>query len=185
MHVSYIGTDREGLINPYEIESYIRNDKTIKTGLISIMYANNEIGTIQEIGKIAQIAKKHNILFHTDAVQAFCHVPIDVEKLQVDMLSASAHKFYGPKGIGFLYIKEPKKMNPLVYGGSQEFGKRAGTENVAAIVGMGVAVETAKNKITKRLEKESRLRDYLINNVKRNSIREIKRPSDKTTTGKC
>lgn len=167
MHVSYIGTDREGLINPYEIESYIRNDKTIKTGLISIMYANNEIGTIQEIGKIAQIAKKHNILFHTDAVQAFCHVPIDVEKLQVDMLSASAHKFYGPKEIGFLYIKEPKKMNPLVYGGSQEFGKRAGTENVAAIVGMGVAVETAKNKITKRLEKESRLRDYLINRMLR------------------
>ena len=167
MHVSYIGTDREGLINPYEIESYIRNDKTIKTGLISIMYANNEIGTIQEIGKVVQIAKKHNILFHTDAVQAFCHVPIDVEKLQVDMLSASAHKFYGPKGIGFLYIKEPKKMNPLVYGGSQEFGKRAGTENVAAIVGMGVAVETAKNKITKRLEKESRLRDYLINRMLR------------------
>ena len=101
------------------------------------MYANNEIGTIQEIGKIVQIAKKHNILFHTDAVQAFCHVPIDVEELQVDMLSASAHKFYGPKGIGFLYIKEPKKMNPLVYGGCQEFGKRAGTENVADIVGWG------------------------------------------------
>lgn len=167
MEVSYIRVNRDGMVNPYEIESYIKNSRAKKTGLISIMFANNEIGTIQDVYKIAEIAKKYNIIFHTDAVQAFCHVPIDVKKLQVDMLSASAHKFYGPKGIGFLYIKEPPKMNSLIYGGSQEFGKRAGTENVAAIVGMGAAVEAAKNKMIERLEKESRLRDYLIDRMLR------------------
>ena len=163
MDISYIGTDREGVVNPYEIADRIRND----TALISIMFANNEIGTIQPIKEIGEIAKEYHIMFHTDAVQAFCHVPIDVENLGIDMLSASSHKFHGPKGIGFLYVREPEKMLPLIYGGGQERGKRAGTENVIGIAGMSAAVVEAMKNLDKRMKKETELRNYLINRVLR------------------
>lgn len=161
MDISYIGTDREGLVNPYEIKDEVRSD----TALISIMFANNEIGTIQPIYEIGKIAKENNIMFHTDAVQAFCHVPIDVEKLGIDMLSASSHKFHGPKGVGFLYVREPEKMLPLIYGGGQEKGKRAGTENVIGIAGMSAAVVEAMENLSDRMKKEIELRNYLINRV--------------------
>lgn len=163
MEITYIGTNREGLINPYEIKDNIRND----TALISIMFANNEIGTIQPIKEIGEIAKEHNIMFHTDAVQAFCHVPIDVEEYGIDMMSASSHKFHGPKGIGFLYVREPEKMFPLIYGGGQEKGKRAGTENVIGIAGMSAAVVETMGNLNIRMKKEIELRNYLINRVLR------------------
>lgn len=163
MMVSYVGTDRDGLVNPYEIENEIRDN----TALISIMFANNEIGTIQPIEEIGRIAKEHHIMFHTDAVQAFCHVPIDVEELGIDMLSASSHKFHGPKGVGFLYVREPEKMLPLIYGGGQEKGKRAGTENVIGIAGMNAAVTEAMKQLNERMKKETELRNYLISRVLR------------------
>lgn len=163
MTVSYVGTDRDGLVNPYEIENEIRNN----TALISIMFANNEIGTIEPIEEIGRIAKKHHIMFHTDAVQAFGHVPIDVEEQGIDMLSASSHKFHGPKGVGFLYVREPEKMMPLIYGGGQEKGKRAGTENVIGIAGMNAAVTEAMKHLNDRMKKETELRNYLINRVLR------------------
>lgn len=163
VRVSYIGTDREGLVNPFEIKNEIKND----TAIISIMFANNEIGTIQPIKEIGQFAREHNIIFHTDAVQAFCHVPIDVEELGIDMLSASSHKFHGPKGVGFLYVREPEKMLPLIYGGGQEKGKRAGTENVVGIAGMGAAVVESMEKLNERMKKEITLRNYLIHRVLR------------------
>lgn len=163
MEITYIGTNREGLINPYEIKDNIRND----TALISIMFANNEIGTIQPIKEIGEIAKEHNIMFHTDAVQAFCHVHIDVEEYGIDMMSASSHKFHGPKGIGFLYVREPEKMFPLIYGGGQEKGKRAGTENVIGIAGMSAAVVETMGNLNIRMKKEIELRNYLINRVLR------------------
>lgn len=163
MTVYYVGTDRDGLVNPYEIENEIRNN----TALISIMFANNEIGTIEPIEEIGRIAKKHHIMFHTDAVQAFGHVPIDVEEQGIDMLSASSHKFHGPKGVGFLYVREPEKMMPLIYGGGQEKGKRAGTENVIGIAGMNAAVTEAMKHLNDRMKKETELRNYLINRVLR------------------
>ena len=161
MRVSYIGTDRYGMVNPYDIESAIDGD----TALISVMFANNEVGTIEPIGAIGKIARKRNIIFHTDAVQAFCHVPIDVEEDNIDLLSASSHKFHGPKGVGFLYVRNPKKMQPFIYGGSQERSKRAGTENVVGIVGMGAAVQETIENLSARMEKERNLRDYLIERV--------------------
>lgn len=163
MRVSYIGTNREGLVNPYGIRDTIRND----TAIISIMFANNEIGTIQPIKEIGEIAKESNIMFHTDAVQAFGHVPIDVEELGIDMLSASGHKFHGPKGVGFLYVRKPEKMLPLIYGGGQEKGKRAGTENVIGIAGMSAAVSEAMENLEDRMKKETELRNYLIHRVLR------------------
>lgn len=163
MNISYIGTDREGMVNPYEVENAIRND----TAMISIMFANNEIGTIQPIKEIGRIAKENGVIFHTDAVQAFCHVPINVEELEIDMLSASSHKFHGPKGVGFLYVREPEKMNPLIYGGGQEKGKRAGTENVIGIAGMSAAVTEAMENLQERMSKETTLRNYLINRILR------------------
>ena len=159
--ISYVGTDRMGVVNPYEVENYIRKD----TALISIMFANNEIGTIQSVKEIGRIAKRRNILFHTDAVQAFGHIPINVDEMNIDMLSASSHKFHGPKGVGFLYIRNPENMEALIYGGGQEKGHRAGTENVAGIVGMGAAVEEAMENLNQRMQKEIELRNYLINRV--------------------
>lgn len=163
MDISYVGTDRMGFVNPYELESHIRKD----TALISIMFANNEIGTIQPIKEIGRIAGRQKILFHTDAVQAFGHVPINVDEMNIDMLSASSHKFHGPKGVGFLYIRNPENVESLIFGGGQEKGRRAGTENVAGIVGMRAAVEEAMENLNQRMEREIELRNYLINRVLR------------------
>lgn len=161
VQVTYMGVDRMGLINPYQIQQHIKEN----TGLISIMAANNEIGTIEPIKEIGKIAKEHHILFHTDAVQAFGHIPIDVDEMNIDLLSASSHKFHGPKGVGFLYIRNPEEIVPLVYGGGQEKGKRSGTENVAGIVGMSAAVTHAIEYMKENFEKETRLRNYLISRV--------------------
>lgn len=161
MQITYMDTDSTGMVNPREIEKNINNE----TALISIMFANNEIGTIEPIAEIGRIARNNNVLFHTDAVQAFGHVPIDVEQMNIDMLSASSHKFHGPKGVGFLYVRNPENMSPLLYGGGQESGRRAGTENVAGIVGMSAAISEAMKNMGKRIRKETEMRNYLINRV--------------------
>ncbi len=156
--ITYLDVDEYGMVNPSDVEAAIREN----TCLISIMFANNEIGTIQPVKEIGAVARKHHILFHTDAVQAFGQVPIDVEEMNIDMMSASGHKLYGPKGIGFLYIREGIKIKSFIHGGAQERKRRAGTENVPAIVGFGKAVEIAMNTLDERIEKESKLRDDLI-----------------------
>lgn len=163
--VNYICTDKEGIVNLNLLKENIIPGHT----LISVMYANNEIGTIEPIDKIGKIAKLYHAELHTDAVQAFCHVPINVDELQVDYLSASGHKIHGPKGVGFLYVKDPEKFTPFVYGGEQERGRRAGTENVAGIVGMGAAVQESVSNLEKRIKKEQWLRNYLAQKV----VREI------------
>lgn len=159
--VTYLPVDNDGLIDLAELEKAI-TDNTI---LISIMFANNEIGTIEPIKEISAIAKKYNVYFHTDAVQAVGNVKIDVDDLGVDMLSLSAHKFYGPKGIGVLYIKEGTHINSFVHGGGQENGRRAGTENVAGIVGLGKAIELAYSDFDEKYNKVLMLREKLINGV--------------------
>lgn len=159
--ITYIGVDENGVVNLDELEAAI----TPETILISVMAANNEIGTIQPIKEIGRIAKEHNILFHTDAVQAFGQIPINVEKMHIDMLSASGHKLNGPKGIGFLYIRKGVKIGSFIHGGAQERKRRAGTENVPGIVGLGKAVEIAVATMEERTKKESELRDYLIERV--------------------
>lgn len=161
IEVTYVGVDENGIIKLDQLEKAIRPT----TVLISIMFANNEIGTIQPIKEIGAIAKKHNILFHTDAVQAFCQLPIDVNEMNIDMLSASAHKLNGPKGIGFLYIRKGVKIRSLLHGGGQERQRRAGTENVPGIVGFGKAVEIAQATMPERVEKEMKLRDLLMKRV--------------------
>ena len=138
--ITYIGVDENGVVNLDELEAAI----TPETILISVMAANNEIGTIQPIKEIGRIAKEHNILFHTDAVQAFGQIPINVDECNIDMLSSSGHKINGPKGIGFLYIRKGVKIRSFVHGGAQERKRRAGTENVPGIVGYGVAAERAQ-----------------------------------------
>jgi cysteine desulfurase len=159
--VTYLDVDEFGMIKLEELENAI-TDKTI---LISIIFANNEIGTIQPIKEIGEIAKKHNVLFHTDAVQAIGHVKIDVNELNIDLLSLSAHKFYGPKGIGVLYIKQGVKLDSLISGGGQERNKRAGTENVPSIVGLGKAIELAYENIEEHNERLFELRERLINKI--------------------
>jgi cysteine desulfurase len=159
--VTYLKVDSDGLIDIGELEAAIRPD----TILISIMFANNEIGTVEPVKEISETAKKHGILFHTDAVQAFTHVPIDVKELGIDMLSASGHKFNGPKGVGFLYIRKGVRIKSFVHGGQQEKGKRAGTENVPGIVGIGKAAELAMSTLKERAEKEIKLRDHLIDRI--------------------
>ncbi|MBQ4062557.1 MAG: cysteine desulfurase NifS [Christensenellaceae bacterium] len=161
LKVTYLDVDENGLVDPKAVEEAI-TDKTI---LISVMFANNEIGTIEPIKEIGEIAKKHGVLFHTDAVQAFCQVPIDVDEMNIDMLSASGHKFKGPKGIGIMYIRKGVKIRSFVDGGKQERGRRAGTENVPGIIGIGKAVEIAKATLDERMEKETALRDYLIGRI--------------------
>lgn len=163
IEVSYIGVNKEGVVDLKELENNITSENT----LISVMYANNEIGTIEPIAKIGQIAKKYGVRFHTDAVQAFGHIPIDVLKTNLDFFSASAHKFHGPKGVGFLYAKNPEQLQPFIHGGGQEREHRAGTENVAGIVGMGVAAKEAGEQMRTRIKKEIALRNYLANRILR------------------
>lgn len=159
--VTYLEVDAQGLISPQKVREAIRPN----TRLISVMTANNEIGTIQPIKEIGQIAKEKGILFHTDAVQAFGHIPLDVEELQVDFLSASGHKIYGPKGSGILYIRKNVKLGAFIHGGAQERHRRAGTHNVPAIVGLGKAAELAGERMAASMEQESKLRDYLIDRI--------------------
>lgn len=161
--ITYVDVDEEGILKVDELKKAIRPD----TILISIMFANNEIGTIQPIEEIGNIAHEKGILFHTDAVQAYGHVPIDVKALHIDMLSASGHKLGGPKGIGFLYIRQGVKIRSLIHGGAQERGRRAGTENVPAVAGLGAAVKIAFDNMNERTEKISELRDYLIERIER------------------
>lgn len=156
--VTYLDVDADGLVSPEALRQAIRPD----TILISVMFANNEIGTIEPIAELGEIAHEHGIIFHTDAVQAYTQVPIDVEKMHIDLLSASGHKLNGPKGIGFLYIRQGLKLKSFIHGGAQERKRRAGTENVPGIVGLGKAVEIAMDTMEERTAKESALRDYLI-----------------------
>ena len=159
--VTYLDVDENGLVRLEDLKAAIRPT----TILISIMFANNEIGTIQPIKEIGAIAHEHGILFHTDAVQAFGHVAIPVDEYHIDMLSASGHKFNGPKGIGFLYIRKGVKIRSFVHGGAQERKRRAGTENVPGIIGLGKAAELAAATMEERAAKETELRDYLIKRV--------------------
>ncbi|UYP47467.1 Cysteine desulfurase IscS 2 [Candidatus Lokiarchaeum ossiferum] len=170
--VTRIPVDREGLVNPQDVKEAIKPN----TALISIMYANNETGTINPISEIGKIAHDHHVLFHTDAVQAITKVPINVNEENIDLLSVSAHKFYGPKGVGFLYVKNaPSAQNyectasqllrPLMYGGSQEFSLRPATENVAGIVGMGKALEIAQNDFDVEYQRLTHIRNRLIKEI--------------------
>lgn len=159
--VTYLNVDEFGKISLEELENAIRPE----TVLISVMFANNEIGTIQPIAEIGEIAKKHGVLFHTDAVQAVGHVPIDIEKLQVDLLSMSGHKLGAPKGIGAIYIRKGTRISPLIFGGAQEKKLRAGTENIAGIVGLGKAAELAVAEMEETTKKLTALRDKLIHGI--------------------
>lgn len=159
--VTYLDVDEFGLVRLQDLKDAIRPD----TILISVMFANNEIGTIEPIKEIGAIAKEHNILFHTDAVQAYGQVPVNVDELNIDMLSVSGHKINGPKGIGFLYIRTGVKIRSFIHGGGQERARRAGTENVPGIVGLAKAAEIAHETMEERTKKEIELRDYLINRL--------------------
>lgn len=159
--VTYVGVDENGVIKLDELKAAIRLD----TILISVMFANNEIGTIQPIKEIGEIAKEHDILFHTDAVQAYAQVPINVDEMHIDMLSASGHKLNGPKGIGFLYIRKGIKIRSFVHGGQQERGRRAGTENIPGIVGLAAAARRSFSMLEEKMKKEIELRDYLISRI--------------------
>lgn len=161
--VTYLPVDKYGLVDPDDLKKAIRKD----TILISIMHANNEIGTIEPIKELAQIAKERDIYFHTDAVQTVGHIPVNVNDLGVDFLSISAHKFYGPKGIGALYIRKGTKVYPLLHGGEQEGRRRAGTENLSGIVGMGKAIELAVSELESEMKRLTGLRDYFISEVER------------------
>ena len=159
--VTYLDVDENGVVSPAAVEAAIRPD----TILISVMFANNEIGTIEPIREIGQIARAHGVLFHTDAVQAFGQIPIRVDDCCIDMLSASGHKLNGPKGIGFLYIRKGVKIRSFIHGGAQERKRRAGTENVPGIIGLGAAAQRAARSMEERTAKERELRDHLIGRV--------------------
>lgn len=161
--ITYLDVDENGVVRLDELEKAI----TPETILISVMFANNEIGTIQPIKEIGEIAKEHDILFHTDAVQAFGQIPINVDELHIDMLSASGHKLHGPKGIGFLYIRKGLKLRSFIHGGAQERKRRAGTENVPGIVGLGKAVSIAVETMDERIKHETEVRDYMIEKIKK------------------
>ncbi len=156
--ITYLDVDKDGMVDLEQLKRSIRPD----TILISVMYANNEIGTIEPIEKIGEIADEHGVLFHTDAVQAYGHLPIAVERMHIDLLSASGHKFNGPKGVGFLYVNRRTKLGPFIHGGQQERSRRAGTENVPGIVGIAAAAEHASRSLEEKMTTECRMRDYLI-----------------------
>ena len=179
--VTYLDVDENGLVDPEEVEKSIRPD----TILISVMFANNEIGTIEPVAEIGAIAKKHRVLFHTDAVQAFGQIPIDVDSMHIDLLSASAHKCNGPKGVGFLYIRSGITVPSFLHGGAQERRHRAGTENVPAIAGFHAAVLLAKERMDEKSRQETALRDHLIQRIeeeipycKLNGHRELRLPGN-------
>ena len=159
--ITYLPVADKGTVSLEQVRRAIRPD----TILISVMMANNEIGTIEPIAGIGMLARRYGICFHTDAVQAYGHIPIDVNRMNIDMMSASAHKFNGPKGTGFLYVRKKKRIPPFIHGGGQESGVRAGTENVPGIVGMGKAAAMAMESLKERMEIETRMRDYLIYSV--------------------
>ncbi len=159
--ITYLPVDEFGMISIEDLKNAIRED----TILITVMFANNEIGTIQPIAEIGKIAREKGIIFHTDAVQAVAHVPIDVKAMNIDLLSMSGHKFYGPKGIGALFIRKGIKINPYIHGGAQERRRRAGTENVPGIVGMGLAAELATKELDSEMKRLSSLRDKLIKGI--------------------
>lgn len=159
--VTYLDVDAEGIVDVEQLKRAVRPD----TILISVMYANNEVGTIQPVREIGEIAARHGIFFHTDAVQAYGHLPIDVEECHIDLLSASGHKFHGPKGVGFLYVNQKARIRALLHGGQQERGRRAGTENLPGIVGMAAAAQLAYEAMEERNVRETALRDYLINRI--------------------
>lgn len=159
--ITYVNVDENGIVKLDQLEAAIRPD----TILISIMAANNEIGTIQPLKEIGALAKKNHILFHTDAVQAYGHIPLNVDELNIDMLSVSGHKFHGPKGIGCLYIRKGVRIGAYIHGGAQERSRRAGTLNTPGIVGMGKAAELAAKNLQEKAKKEIKLRDYLIKRV--------------------
>lgn len=159
--ITLLDVSPEGLVSPESVEKAIRED----TALVTIMFANNEIGTIEPIKEIGEICRKHGVIFHTDAVQAVGHVPINVKEMNIDMLSFSAHKFHGPKGIGGLYVRKGIRLLPLIEGGAQERGLRAGTENVAAVVGMAAALKEQVENMEKNAEKLTKMRDRLIDSI--------------------
>jgi len=159
--ITYLPVDEYGLVDPQDVKKAI-TDKTI---LISVMHANNEVGTVEPVGEIGKIAKEARIYFHTDAVQTVGHIPVNVDELKVDLLSISGHKLYGPKGVGALYVRKGIKLVSLIHGGEQEKRRRAGTENVPAIVGLGRAIELAGQAMNKEVERLSYLRDKLINGL--------------------
>lgn len=159
--ITYLDVDEQGFVNPEALEAAIRPD----TILISVMAANNEIGTIQPLKQIGELAKAHGILFHTDAVQAFGHIPLNVDEMNIDLLSATAHKLNGPKGVGLLYVRKTVQLFSFIHGGAQERGKRAGTQNVPGIVGFAKAAELAWKQMDERMAYESRLRNHLIEQV--------------------
>ncbi|MBQ6325065.1 MAG: cysteine desulfurase NifS [Clostridia bacterium] len=159
--VTYLPVDSDGLVTPEQLEAAIRPD----TVLVSIMYANNEVGAIEPIGELAAVAKAHGVLFHTDAVQAIGHVPIDVKAQGIDMLSMSGHKFHAPKGIGALYVRQGVRIQRLMQGGAQERGQRPGTENLAGIVGIGKAIELATADVEDRAAKMAAIRDHMIERI--------------------
>ncbi len=159
--ITYLDVDETGMVAPEELEKAIRPD----TILITIMFANNEIGTIEPVREIGRLARKHGILFHTDAVQAFGHVPVDVKDMQIDMLSASGHKLGGPKGVGILYLRSGVKIDPILHGGAQERFRRAGTHNVPGIVGMAAAVKMAAEHMEENGKREQEIRDHMIRRI--------------------
>lgn len=177
--VSYLPVNRDGEVAPETLESVIDSD----TGLVSIMFANNEIGTLQRVEELSNIAHQHHALFHTDAVQAVGHLEIDVHQLNVDMLSASAHKFNGPKGVGFLYVKKGTKISSYMNGGAQEFGMRAGTENIASIVAMAVALEKNCRDLEANKKHLYNMEAYLVHRIDAAGIEYIRNGAEKHIPG--
>lgn len=162
--VTYLPVDEDGLISVEQVRAAMRDD----TILVTVMFANNEVGTIEPIAEIGALCRERNVLFHTDAVQAVCHIPIDVRAMNIDLMSISAHKFHGPKGIGALYCRKGIVLEPVIVGGAQERKRRAGTENVAGIVGLGAAIERAHKNMSADMARVSALRDKLISGILKN-----------------